>query len=85
MPPARRCSAPAIRPCPSSSATVAQHQPRQRHQIGRRPVAVHERLADADVAAGQRAQEEPLVVDDERRVELVAVAEPVGAVADTPR
>ena len=30
--------------------TVAQHQPGQRHQVGRRPVAIHERLADADVA-----------------------------------
>ena len=59
---------------PSSNATVAQHQPRQRHQIRRRPVAVHEGLADADVAAGERAQEEPLVVDDQRRIQAVAIA-----------
>ena len=35
---------------PVEHPTVAQHQPHQRHQIGRRPVAIHERLADADVA-----------------------------------
>ena len=52
--------------------TVAQHQPHQRHQIGRRPVAIHEGLADADVAAGERPQEEPLVVDRQGRVQLAS-------------
>ena len=61
-------------------ATVAQHEPRERDQIGCRPVAIHERLADADVAPGQRAQEESLVVHHDRRVEIIIVAESIGAV-----
>ena len=63
-------------------ATVAQHEPGQRHQVGCRPVAIHERLADADVAPGERAQEEPLVVHDERRVEIIIVAESIACGRD---
>ena len=60
--------------------TVAQHEPGERHQIGCRPVAIHERLADADVAPRERAQEEPLVVHDEGRVEVIVGAESIHAV-----
>ncbi len=56
-------------------AAIAEHQSRQGDQIRRRPVAVHERLAEPDVPAGQRAEEEAIVPDDQRRIELAAVAE----------
>ena len=51
---------------PLEHPPVAEHQPHERHEIRRRPVAIHEGLAEADVAARQRAQEEPLVVDRRR-------------------
>ena len=66
-------------------AAVAQHQPRQRHQIRRRPVAVHEGLADADVAAGERPPEEPLVVDRQRRIQLAIDRRTGRCGRDTPR
>ena len=70
---------------PLEDPAAAQHQPHQRHHIRRRPVAIHEGLADADVAAGERPQEEPLVVDRQRRIQPAIIPERVGAVADTPR
>ena len=75
--PAQRASHAAL---PLEHPTVAQHQPHQGHQIRRRPVAVHEGLAEADVAAGERPQEEPLVVDRQGRIQLARLPVPVRAV-----
>ena len=59
---------------------VAKHQPHQGHEIGRRPVAVHEGLAEANVAAGQRPKEEPIVVHRQRRIQLAGITESIRAV-----
>ena len=65
---------------PVERPPVAEHQPHQGHQIRRRPVAIHEGLAEADVAARERPQKEPLVVDRQGRVQLARIPEPVRAV-----
>jgi hypothetical protein len=59
--------------------TVPQGQPGDGYEVRRRPVAVHVRLAHADVRAGQRAAEEARVVDDDRTGQIRRTAVPVRA------
>ena len=75
--PAQRASEAAL---PLEHPTVPEHQPHQGHQLRRRPIAVHEGLAQADVAAGERTQEEPLVVDRQGCIQLARLPVSVRAV-----
>ena len=60
--------------------TVPEHQPHQGHQFWRRPVTIHEGLAEADVVTHQRPQKEPLVVDRQCRIQRARLSVPVRAV-----
>ena len=75
--PAQRPSDAAL---PLEHPTVPEHQPHQGHQLRRRPVTVHEGLAEANVVARQRPQKEPLVVDRQGRIQLARLPVPVRAV-----
>ena len=54
----------------SDLVKVADRQPHYRDQIGRRPVAVHESLAHADIAPKERAPVEAFVMDDQHRPDV---------------
>ena len=70
---------------PVERPPVAEHQPHERHEIGRRPVTIHEGLAEADVAARERPQKEPLVVDRDGRIQVARLRRTDTCGRGTPR
>ena len=65
---------------PVERPPVAEHQPHERDEIGRRPVTIHEGLAEPDVAARQGPQKEPLVVDRDGRIQVARLPKAIRAV-----